>query len=56
MLFALFPAFGLSNAAAIIVGQSLGARKPERAEKAVWIAGLYNAVSLVKPVRSPRTG
>lgn len=42
MLFALFPAFGLSNAAATMVGQSLGAQKPERAEKAVWTAGLYN--------------
>jgi putative MATE family efflux protein len=46
MLFALFPAFGLSNAAATMVGQSLGAGKPERAEKAVWLAGLYNAVFL----------
>jgi putative MATE family efflux protein len=42
MLFALFPAFGLSNAAATMVGQSLGAKNPDRAEKAVWIAGLYN--------------
>src|SRR6185295_18704009 len=46
MLFALFPAFGLSNAAATMVGQSLGAHKPERAEKAVWLAGLYNLVFL----------
>ncbi len=46
MLFALFPAFGLSNAAATMVGQSLGAKKPERAEKAVWIAGSYNAAFL----------
>jgi putative MATE family efflux protein len=43
ILFALFPAFGLSNAAATMVGQSLGAKKPERAEKAVWLAGIYNA-------------
>ena len=42
ILFALFPAMGLGNAAATMVGQSLGAKKPERAEKAVWIAGLYN--------------
>jgi putative MATE family efflux protein len=45
-LFALFPAFGLGNAAATIVGQSLGARKPACAEEAVWIAGLYNAIFL----------
>ncbi len=42
MLFALFPALGLGNAAATMVGQSLGAGKPDRAEKAVWLAGFYN--------------
>lgn len=46
ILFALFPAFGLGNAAATMVGQSLGAKKPERAEKSVWIAGFYNAIFL----------
>ncbi|MCG3205054.1 MAG: putative FMN/FAD exporter YeeO [Elusimicrobia bacterium] len=46
MLFAIFPAFGLSNAAATMVGQSLGANKPERAEKAVWLAGFYNLAFL----------
>jgi putative MATE family efflux protein len=46
MLFALFPALGLSNAAATMVGQSLGAKKPERAEKAVWLAGFYNFLFL----------
>lgn len=46
VLFALFPAFGLSNAAATMVGQALGAKDPERAEKSVWLAGFYNACFL----------
>ncbi|HEX5726921.1 MAG TPA: MATE family efflux transporter [Longimicrobiaceae bacterium] len=42
IIFALLPSWGMSNAAATMVGQALGARDPERAEKAVWRAGFYN--------------
>ncbi|MGE3275765.1 MAG: MATE family efflux transporter [Vicinamibacterales bacterium] len=42
VLFAVMPAWGLSNAASTMVGQALGARKPERADEAVWTAGRLN--------------
>ena len=46
VIFALLPSFGLANAAATMVGQALGAGKPERAEQAVWTAGKYSACFL----------
>jgi putative MATE family efflux protein len=46
IIFCLLPAFGISNAAATMVGQNLGAGRPDRAESAVWSAVRYATIFL----------
>lgn len=46
IMFCLLPSWGVSNAASTLTGQNMGAHRPDRAERAVWVTGKVNVVLL----------